>query len=143
MLFYFSNIFNRFFLPHLIVGPVAAGFLLCFIVPPHVFRVEGQGLFNFYIEFLIRRARSNWIIYIRESKVGATFLFGILHACVTYGFVTKSSRKFWFTTFQVDKNEELHNCKRVHGDLTCLEYFKQVLYFTGFLKFQLLVIAIL
>lgn len=94
-------------------------------MPPHLLKVEGQGLYNMYVEFLIRRSRSRAVIFLRESTAAATLLFSILHTCVMYGFVKKSSSNFWFSSFQINA-KATSKCDQVHGSLSCSEYIKKV-----------------
>lgn len=83
-----------------------------------------------YLEFLIRRSRFKWIQLLRESKVGATAMFSVLHACVMLGFLKKSSKNFWFTSLKIIENADLddktNKCKHIHGSLSCSEHFRQV-----------------
>lgn len=116
------------------VLPTGVGSLFCFLLPKHILKVEGQGMFNFYIDFLIRRAKSNWITYLRESKVSATIIFGILNAFIITGMLKKSTVTFWFTSVTQLKSknvgeentENTHKCKIIHGDVKCSDYFKHV-----------------
>lgn len=125
------------------VLPTAVGSLFCPLLPKHILKVEGQGMFNFYIDFLIRRAKNNFIAYLRESKVSATIIFGILNAFIINGLMKKSTVTFWFTSVahlkseNIDdrfektneKNIEFENtnkCKIIHGDVKCSDYFKHV-----------------
>lgn len=125
----FSNVFKRFSLPFLIGSAASFGGLMCFIMPPHLLKVEGQGLYNMYVEFLIRRASTNWIKFLRESKVAATLIFSVLHTFVMYGFLRKSSNNFWFSSFKFENESSLESedkCKCVHSKMTCFEYLKKV-----------------
>lgn len=121
----FSNLFKRFFLPIFIGSAASIGGLFCFLMPPHLLKVEGQGLYNMYVEFLIRRSRSTAVILLRESTAAATLMFSILHTCVMYGFVKKSSSNFWFSSFKLN-TEAKSKCDQVHGSLSCSEYLKKV-----------------
>lgn len=110
------------------VLPAGIGCLFSCIIPHHILRVEGQGLFNMYIEFLIRRSRSKWMTLLRESKVAATLMFGVFHTCILYGFLKTSSRMFWVTSYRINEKEldEKSKCECIHGKLTCIDYWKQV-----------------
>lgn len=125
----FSQYFKRFFLPYLMTAPIALSSLLCFILPPHILRVEGQGLFNMYLEFLIRRSRSKLIASLRNSKPAATAIFSVLNSLVMLGFLKNSSKKFWFTSFVMkptNEGDDHNRCQRLHENSACREYFRKV-----------------
>jgi hypothetical protein len=129
--FVHSKILKFFWLPFFAVFPVALGSSFCFLLPKHVLKVEGQGMFNFYIDFLIRRVKNKWFSCLRNSKVSATLFFSILNAFVITGMLKKSSVNFWFTSVTPlgDINENVMNenkCKLIHGDSKCSEFFKNV-----------------
>lgn len=136
-IFHFSRVYNIFGLPMFAVLPTAVGSLFCPLLPKHILKVEGQGMFNFYIDFLIRRAKNNFIAYLRESKVSATIIFGILNAFIINGLMKKSTVTFWFTSVAHLKSENIddventnventNKCKIIHGDVKCSDYFKHV-----------------
>jgi ribosomal protein S18 len=131
---------NRFHLPGLVTFPGFIGSSFFFLVPSHIFRVEGQGMWNFYLEFLIRRAKSKWISSLRESKIGATVMFSLLNACVMFGFVRKASKNFWFTSLRIeekaDKNNNEKRCDCVHRNLSCVNYWKKVKLFKYFVNLE-------
>lgn len=97
------------------------------ILPKHVFKVKGQGLFNIYVEFLIRRSKLKPVILLRESKAAATLMFSVLHTCVMYGFMKKSSKNFWFSSLKMsDRVDCKDKCEMIHGKLSCGKFFKNV-----------------
>jgi hypothetical protein len=87
-------------------------------------------MWNFYVEFLIRRAKSPMISRLRESKVAGAILFSVLNACVMHGFVKKLSKNFWFTPLRVadvpEGREDITNCERIHGKSNCVDHWKKV-----------------
>lgn len=111
--------------------PISLSSLACFILPAHILKAEGQGLFNMYLEFLIRRLPSKLIISIRESKFAAAIIFSALHSCIMFGFLKKSSKNFWFSSFKIRDETSLNKkdskCERIHGQLTCFRYLSQVI----------------
>lgn len=122
--------FKRFHLPALMTLPVAIGGSLCFLLPPHLLRVEGQGLFNMYLEFLIKRSRFKSIQVITKSRLAATVMFSVLHTIVIFGFLKTSSNKFWFTSVKIKEinrsSDKENKCRNIHGSLTCRKYLGQV-----------------
>lgn len=111
--------------------PIGFGALTCFILPTQLLKAEGQGLFNMYLEFLIRRSPSKLIGFLRDSKVAATIIFSVLHSCIMFGFLKKSSKCFWFSSFKIRETapseKEDKKCERIHGKLTCATYLSQVI----------------
>lgn len=129
--YYFSSkISRRLYLPTLLTLPIAIGSLFFRIVPDPLYRVEGQGMWNFYVEFLIRRSKSSQVSRLRESKAAGVLLFSVLNACVMYGFVKKISMNFWFTPLRLkdtkDFDNDVTNCEKVHGKLNCTSYWINV-----------------
>lgn len=109
--------------------PVGLGSLLCFILPPHILKAEGQGLFNMYLEFLIRRSRSKLIVFLRNSTLASTAIFSVLHSIIMFGFLKNCTKNFWFTSIcikPVSEDDGQNRCKRIHEKLTCREYLQQV-----------------
>lgn len=112
--------------------PVSIGTVFCFTLPPSILRIEGQGLLNIYIEFIIRQSSSKWVESLRKSKVCGTVLFSVLHACVMFGFLKKACRSFWFSSLKVhdatESSDGVNNqkCRQIHGDVPCVGHFKQV-----------------
>lgn len=121
-------------LPLFAVLPTAVGSSFCFLLPQHILKVEGQGMFNFYIDFLLRRAKSNWIIFLRESKVSATLIFSILNAFIVAGMMKKSTVSFWFASPAIGKENNENeitaenSCSLVHGDVKCAVFLRRVSY---------------
>lgn len=111
--------------------PVSISSVICFMLPAHIMKAEGQGLFNMYLEFLIRRWPSKLIAFMRESKVTATIIFSVLHSCIMFGFLKKSSKCFWFSSFKVRDenvpNESNNKCRHIHGESSCDKYLNQVI----------------
>lgn len=106
--------------------PVSLTGISCYFLPHHILRIEGMGLFNFYIEFLIKRARSEWIIKLRESKLATTFMFSLLNTCIMYGLLQTKSKNFWFTKLNIPDEIDVES-KCIHGNLSCFEYFQKVI----------------
>ncbi|CRK88907.1 CLUMA_CG002776, isoform A [Clunio marinus] len=129
-------------LPLFLTLPAGIGSLFFCFVPPKVRKAEGQGMFNMYVEFLIRRSRSKLIASIRQSKVVVTLLFSILNTCIVYGYLRKASINFWFTSFRITKQENddktlAKGCKLIHDEITCFDYLKQELKQTAKFAFAL------
>lgn len=128
-IFIFSKLFKRFYLPILMTLPIAIGSSFSCLLPPHILSVEGQGLFNMYLEFLVRRSRFTLVKHMRESRVAAIVMFSVLHTCVIFGFL-KPSKKFWFTSMRLeveaDPSCKTNKCRIIHGSSSCCEYFKKV-----------------
>lgn len=113
----------------MIVTPIVAGSSFFFMVPQPIYKVEGQGMWNFYVEFLIRRAKSPIISRMRESKTAGMLLFSILNACVMFGFVKKAAKNFWFVPLKLadsDEGENVKNCDKIHGKLSCRDHWMKV-----------------
>ncbi|XP_052872384.1 uncharacterized protein LOC128277845 [Anopheles cruzii] len=78
--------------------PSLAGGITVNYLPQHIVRTQGIGLFNMYIEFLIRRARSPFIVKMRNSKMFATVCFMILSSGIMAARQLLQLDRFWFAS---------------------------------------------
>uniref|UniRef100_A0A182MVF1 Transmembrane protein 135 N-terminal domain-containing protein n=1 Tax=Anopheles culicifacies TaxID=139723 RepID=A0A182MVF1_9DIPT len=76
--------------------PSLAGGLTAQYLPRHIVRAQGIGLFNMYIEFLIRRARTPLVGYLRNSRLCATAIFALLSAGIMAARQCVQLERFWF-----------------------------------------------
>ncbi|XP_053663385.1 uncharacterized protein LOC128712514 [Anopheles marshallii] len=76
--------------------PSLAGGLTAKYLPRHIVRAQGIGLFNMYIEFLIRRARSPAVAYLRHSRLHATAIFALLSGGIMAARQCLQLERFWF-----------------------------------------------
>uniref|UniRef100_A0AAG5DR93 Transmembrane protein 135 N-terminal domain-containing protein n=1 Tax=Anopheles atroparvus TaxID=41427 RepID=A0AAG5DR93_ANOAO len=76
--------------------PSLAGGITVQHLPPHIVRAQGIGLFNMYLEFLIRRARSPLMASLRTSRPCATGVFALLSAGIMAARQYLHVDRFWF-----------------------------------------------
>jgi hypothetical protein len=129
-----SNIFKKYYLPLIICLPASLGAIFCKYLPEKNLHIDGLGLFNFYIEFVIKQSTNKFIRWLRSSKVAATILFSIFNTSILYSLLRLKSNRFWFVSpgkkeSTTDENENLLEKKEkicVHSNLSCEEYLKKV-----------------
>uniref|UniRef100_A0A182QKN1 Transmembrane protein 135 N-terminal domain-containing protein n=1 Tax=Anopheles farauti TaxID=69004 RepID=A0A182QKN1_9DIPT len=96
-----------------VLVPSLAGGLTAQYLPRHIVRAQGIGLFNMYIEFLIRRAHSPLVACLRTSRLAATVLFAVLSAAIMVARQYLQLERFWFACTYPDDN-----CHRRHQGTT-------------------------
>ncbi|XP_058834232.1 uncharacterized protein LOC131691672 [Topomyia yanbarensis] len=131
----FYNLFGRFSAPFFVFIPSMLGACTCMWLPRSIVRTQGIGLFNMYIEFLIKRSRSSTIAAMRNSRLAGTLLFCILSAAMMPTQQYLQVNRFWFATIHKDVEQDLNNnsmeaekgqCKH-HPGRSCLQHiFGQV-----------------
>uniref|UniRef100_A0A182W4Z7 Transmembrane protein 135 N-terminal domain-containing protein n=1 Tax=Anopheles minimus TaxID=112268 RepID=A0A182W4Z7_9DIPT len=84
--------------------PSLAGGLTAQYLPRHIVRAQGIGLFNMYIEFLIRRSRTPLVGYLRNSRLYATSIFALLSAGIMAARQRLQLDRFWFARTYPDDN---------------------------------------
>uniref|UniRef100_A0A182R7I0 Transmembrane protein 135 N-terminal domain-containing protein n=1 Tax=Anopheles funestus TaxID=62324 RepID=A0A182R7I0_ANOFN len=92
----FYKCMGRFPAAWFVLIPSLAGGLTAKYLPRHIVRAQGIGLFNMYIEFLIRRARSPAATYLRNSRLHATAIFALLSAGIMAARQCLQLERFWF-----------------------------------------------
>lgn len=108
--------------------PATIGSLFAFILPRPFLKAEGLGLFNVYLEFLIKRSKSRWIEVLRKSKSGATILFSVFNMMIMCGMLKASCPNFWFTRISLkNKSNETatHVCQSIHSKQSCSSYLQE------------------
>ncbi|XP_035914872.1 uncharacterized protein LOC118513329 isoform X1 [Anopheles stephensi] len=105
----FYKCMGRFPAAWFVLIPSLAGGLTAQYLPRHIVRAQGIGLFNMYIEFLIRRARSPVVAYLRSSRTYATTIFAALSAGIMAARQCLQLDRFWFAcTYPDDNCNEQH-----------------------------------
>lgn len=122
-----SNVFKGYYLPLAISLPSSLGAIFCGLLPQKYLHIDGLGLLNIYIEFVIRQSKVRQIMWLRRSKIGATMLFGLMNSLILYCLYSLRSNRFWFVN--VGKEDENGNC--IHGNTTCAEYLRKVSLFNS------------
>lgn len=138
-MFIFSKIFKRFYLPVVVWLPASIGASFAYLLPKKMLHVEGLGMFNMYLEFVIKQSKTNLVIAVRQSRTIATLLYSLLNGVVMHGIYKVKSNRFWFinSTFKhnkvtedldyLDKSESSdNNVKCHHNNLTCENFIKKV-----------------
>ncbi|XP_053677980.1 uncharacterized protein LOC128728383 [Anopheles nili] len=105
-----------------VLVPSLAGGLTVSYLPKHIVRAQGIGLFNMYIEFLIRRARHPLVGFLRSSRNSATVLFAILSAGIMATRQYLQLERFWFARPYPDGH-----CNEGHGNLPGSSHRQHVL----------------
>uniref|UniRef100_A0A182KD91 Transmembrane protein 135 N-terminal domain-containing protein n=1 Tax=Anopheles christyi TaxID=43041 RepID=A0A182KD91_9DIPT len=105
----FYKCIGRFPAAWFVLVPSLAGGLTARYLPRHIVRAQGIGLFNMYIEFLIRRAHSPLVAYLRTSRTYATALFAALSAAIMAARQLLQLERFWFASTYPDDH-----CARQH-----------------------------
>ncbi|XP_050067090.1 uncharacterized protein LOC126555954 [Anopheles maculipalpis] len=100
----FYKCMDRFPPAWFVLIPSLAGGLTAHYLPRHIVRAQGVGLFNMYIEFLIRRARSPLVAYLRSSRTCATATFAALSAGIMAARQCLQLDRFWFARTYPDAN---------------------------------------
>ena len=134
----FSKIFKRFYLPYWIWLPSSCGAVFCNLLPEKMLQIDGIGLFDMYVEFLIKQSKLKVVVAMRKSKVCATLIYSLFNAIIMYGLFDTKANRFWFSTFvhkkgnqQIGENSEINPKKNLncyHHDGTCEENYKKVKY---------------
>lgn len=109
--------------------PVAVGALFSHFLPRPILKTESFGLFNIYLEFLIKRSRFEFVKKIKRSKISATLIFSMLNVIIMCGMFKASCPNFWFSKFKYDDSQETTTtdiCDRFHKNLTCRNFFNEV-----------------
>lgn len=133
-----SNIFKRFYLPYWVWLPSSIGAVFCGLLPEKMLHIDSIGLFNMYVEFVIKQSKSNVIVAIRKSRVYATLIYSLFNATIMCALLDTKANRFWFSNFvhkkenqQIDENHKHEpniNLNCYHHDETCEQYCKKVNY---------------
>uniref|UniRef100_A0A182TLX4 Transmembrane protein 135 N-terminal domain-containing protein n=1 Tax=Anopheles melas TaxID=34690 RepID=A0A182TLX4_9DIPT len=105
----FYKCIGRFPAAWFVLVPSLAGGLTARYLPRHIVRAQGIGLFNMYIEFLIRRAHSPLVAHLRTSRPYATAIFAALSAGIMAARQWLQLDRFWFASTYPDDH-----CARQH-----------------------------
>jgi hypothetical protein len=115
--------YSKFF----VVLPVLCGTFFTYFLPLPILKTESVALFNIYLEFLIKRSKSQLIQKIRKSKFSATLIFSFLNIFTMCGMFKANCPNLWFSKFNYDKSDtETDTCKCIHKNLTCRNYLTKV-----------------
>lgn len=118
--------------------PASIGGVFCYLLPKKFLHIEGLGIFNMYLEFVIRQSKTNLVISIRESRIIATLLYSMLNGVVMHGIYKVKSNRFWFinTSFKrneitddsgsSNKSESSENIRKCYHNNSCENFIKQV-----------------
>lgn len=137
LILFFSHVLGRYYSSFYVVLPVFIGTLFTYFLPRSILKTESVGLFNIYLEFLIRRSKSSLVQKIRKSKILATLIFSFLNTFIMCGMFKENCPNLWFSKFYYKQNDtEKNPCECVHGNLTCHNYLSKVNVTTTLLKFN-------
>uniref|UniRef100_A0A182T2U4 Transmembrane protein 135 N-terminal domain-containing protein n=1 Tax=Anopheles maculatus TaxID=74869 RepID=A0A182T2U4_9DIPT len=122
----FYKCMGRFPAAWFVLIPSLAGGLTAQYLPRHIVRAQGIGLFNMYIEFLIRRARSPLVAYLRASRTYATTIFAVLSAGIMAARQCLQLDRFWFACTYPDDNCDVRHIapdgKTHHPPTNCRQH---------------------
>lgn len=112
----------------IVAFPSFCGALFVPLLPQSIFKAEAVGLFNFYLEYLIRNSTNSCVQKLRKSLVSGSVTFAILNVLIMCGMLKARCPNFWFSKFKYSKNtkDTKNSCDKIHSDLTCLNYFYKV-----------------
>ncbi|CAO1420549.1 unnamed protein product [Diamesa serratosioi] len=136
VLFCFAfNTLKRFYLPYWIWLPSSIGAIFCGLLPEKMLHIDSIGLFNMYVEFVIKQSKSNIIVAIRKSRVCATLIYSLFNAIIMCSFLDTKASRFWFSSFvnkkedqQIGENDKIEPKKNLncyHHDGTCAQNYKK------------------
>ena len=125
-MYFYSHIFKRFYPQFVLALPVAIGALFSHFLPRPVLKTESFGLFNIYLEFLIKRSRFEFVKKIKKSKMSATLIFSMLNVIIMCGMFKASCPNFWFSKFKYTDDSQEATCDCIHKNLTCRNFFNEV-----------------
>jgi hypothetical protein len=122
--------------------PASLGAAFCWLLPEKNLHIDGLGLFNMYIEFVIKQSKNKFIEWCRNSKVGGTAFYALMNSAILYFLFKLRSKRFWFTSVdnqsEIDMNgniDEKFDKKCVHGNWKCSEYLKKEMKQTSIFAF--------
>ena len=119
--------------------PASIGSVFAYVLPKKMLHVEGLGMLNMYVEFVIKQSKTDLVIAVRQSRTIATLLYSLMNGVVMHGIYKVKSNRFWFinSTFKhikitvdldcLNKSESVENNEKCyHSNLTCENFIKQV-----------------
>lgn len=122
--------------------PASLGAGFCWLLPEKNLHIDGLGLFNMYIEFIIKQSKVKFIQWCRKSKIGGTAFYTLMNSAILFFLFKLRSKRFWFTSVdnqsEIDINgniDEKIDKKCVHGSLKCSEYLKKEIKQTSIFAF--------
>ncbi|XP_055586863.1 uncharacterized protein LOC129739436 [Uranotaenia lowii] len=126
----FYNLLGRFSAPFFVFVPSFLGGCTCMFLPRSIIRTQGIGLFNTYVEFLIRRMRGKTAEALRVSRLIGTIAFSLMSAAIMPGLqYLDLKNSFWFAhTYDTTKNNnptpieaKASSCPH-HPDHSCFDH---------------------
>ncbi|KFB52253.1 AGAP000191-PA-like protein [Anopheles sinensis] len=114
----FHHVMGRFPPAWFVLVPSLAGGITVQHLPRHIVRAQGIGLFNMYLEFLIRRARSPLMASLRTSRLYATIVFALLSSCIMAARQFLHVDRFWFARTYPDVAGDSARCHHSEGTAT-------------------------
>lgn len=124
------NMFKSYYMPLTICLPASLGAIFCHFLPKKNLHIDGLGLFNMYLEFVIKQSKVKFIEWCRRSKFGATCIYTAMNSVILYCMFKLKSKRFWFISVDnqenVDENRNFNEkLACVHGKIDCNEYLKK------------------
>ncbi|XP_070505634.1 transmembrane protein 135 homolog [Chironomus tepperi] len=116
------QIFKGYYFPLVICLPSSIGAIFCGFLPEKYLHIDGLSLLNVYIEFVIKQSKLKIITWLRSSKIGATFIYGIMNSIIVYCLYELRSNRFWVVNIG-KPGDSKDAC--VHGDTKCADYLKK------------------
>ncbi|XP_065083906.1 uncharacterized protein LOC135706267 [Ochlerotatus camptorhynchus] len=102
----FYNLLGRFSAPFFVFIPSFLGACTCKYLPRPIVHAQGIGLFNMYIEFLIRRLRGKTTEVLRASRLAGTLLFSMFSAAMLPALEYLQINRFWFASIYRKRNDD-------------------------------------
>ncbi|CAG9807768.1 unnamed protein product [Chironomus riparius] len=119
------QIFKGYYFPLCICLPSSLGAMFCGFLPKKYLHIDGLSLLNVYIEFVIKQSKFKAVAWLRNSKIGATFLYGIMNSIIVYCLHVLKSNRFWFVNVGKIANQNSEKDICVHGTIKCADYLKK------------------
>ncbi|XP_055615288.1 uncharacterized protein LOC129761576 [Toxorhynchites rutilus septentrionalis] len=121
----FYNLLGRFSATFFVFLPSLLGACTCMFLPRSIVRAQGIGLFNMYIEFLIKRSRGRTMEMLRTSRLAGTLLFSAFSAAMMPALQYLQIDRFWFAnvykTSPSPQNPSKTHCTH-HKGKSCLQH---------------------
>lgn len=108
--------------------PAFLGLCFSYFLPESILKPETVGMFNIYLEFLIRSSRLKSIEYLRNSRPIGIILFSMLNCTIMCSMLKVKLPNFWLSKFTwKNKNDPTTDvCQQIHPNSKCHTYFLKV-----------------
>jgi hypothetical protein len=115
-------------MPLILRLPIFLGSFFNNLLPTSIQRAEAIGLFNIYLEYLIKSSENGIVQKLKKSVTSGTVIFAIFNAIIMCAMLKVRCPNFWFTKYKYcNEDDQTSTCRKIHSNLTCLSYLNQVL----------------